>query len=69
MDDLFEQLANLEAREPPPEFNRRLHERLNRVLMVQHVVDFFAGAATWAVGQFFLAVLGCLRFTLTGKFK
>ena len=69
MKDFLDQLADLEVREPPREFNRRLHERLNRTLMVQHVIDFFVGAAAWAVGQFFLAVVGWLRFTLTGRFK
>ena len=37
-----------EVREPPPDFNRRLHQRVNRTLVVQHVIDFFVGAIAWS---------------------
>ena len=41
MKDFLEQLADGEIREPPPDFNLRLHERLNRTLVVQQLIDFF----------------------------
>ena len=41
MKDFLEQLADREVREPPPDFDRRLHQRVNRTLVVQHVIDFF----------------------------
>ena len=44
MKDFLEQLADGEVREPPPDFDRRLHLRVNRTLVVQHVIDFFIGA-------------------------
>ena len=43
MKDFLEQLADRKVREPPPDFNRRLHQRVNRTLVVQQVIDFFVG--------------------------
>jgi hypothetical protein len=68
MKDFLEQLADVEIREPPPDFSRRLHRRVNRALMVHHLLDFFAGAIAWSAGHFFRAVLGWLVLTITGKF-
>jgi hypothetical protein len=68
MKDLLEQLAELEVAPPPPEFDRRLHERVNRSLMAQHLIDFAVGAVPWAVMHFFRAVVGMLTFSVTGKF-
>ena len=49
MKDFLEQLADGKVREPPPDFKRRLHERLNRTLLVHHVIDFFVGAIAWSL--------------------
>jgi hypothetical protein len=68
MKDFLEQLAEIETPPPPAEFDRQLHERLNRSLMAQHLLDFAVGAVPWALGHFFRAVVGTLGFTLTGKF-
>ena len=68
MKDFLEQLADSKVREPPPDFSQRLHERLNRTLAVQHVIDFFLGAIAWSAVHFFRAALGWLLFTITGKF-
>ena len=68
MKDFLEQLADSKVREPPPDFSRRLHQRLNRTLAVQHVIDFFLGAIAWSAVHFFRATLGWLLFTITGKF-
>lgn len=68
MKDFLEQLADLEVRDPPPEFDRSLHERLNRSLVVQHVLDLMLGAIPWAIAHFFGAVVGFVKFTATGKF-
>jgi hypothetical protein len=67
-DDILEQLARLEVREPPPEFDHQLHERMNRSLLVQHVVELATGVAPWALGCFAQAVLGLVRYTITGRF-
>jgi hypothetical protein len=68
MKDILEQLAEMEVAPPPPEFDRRLHQRVNQSLMVQHVVDFAVGAVPWALWHFFRAVLGLVTFSVTGKF-
>ncbi len=68
MKDFLEQLADGKVREPPPDFKRRLHERLNRTLLVHHVIDFFVGAIAWSAMHFFRATLGWLFLTITGRF-
>ena len=68
MKDFLEQLADLEVVEPPSDFNRRLHQRVNRTLLTQHVIDFFVGAIAWSVPHFFRAAFGWLLLTITGKF-
>ena len=69
MKDFLEQLAERQVREPPADFDRRLHQQVNRMLVVQHIFDFFLGAIGWSTTHFFRATLGWLRFTLTGKFS
>jgi hypothetical protein len=67
-DDFLAPLAQLDVRPPPPEFDRQLHERMNRSLLVQHLVDLVTGALPWALVHFAQAVVGLLRFTTTGRF-
>lgn len=67
-DDFLERLADLELREPPAEFDRQLHERMNRSLLVQHIVDLAVGAFPWAMVHFVQAVAGLVRYTVTGRF-
>ena len=57
MKDILEQLAEVEVREPPPDFDRRLHQRVNRMLVVQQIIDFFVGAIAWGAVHFFRAAL------------
>ncbi len=68
MKDFLDRLANMEVHEPPSDFNRQLHERVNRTLVIQHVIDFFVGAIAWSAVQFFHATIGWLVFTIMGKF-
>ncbi|MGA2254497.1 MAG: hypothetical protein ABSG53_07545 [Thermoguttaceae bacterium] len=68
MKDFLEQLADVEVCEPPADFNWRLHQRVNRTLLIQHVVDFLVGAIAWSAPHFFRAALGWLLLTITGKF-
>jgi len=49
--DFLEQLAQMHVAEPPPAFDRQLHQRVNRSLLVRHLVEFFTGAFLWAFGQ------------------
>jgi len=68
MKDFLEQLAELDVREPPADFDRQLHRRLNRTLLVQHLLDFVVGGIAWSLGHFLRATLGWLLFTITGRF-
>jgi hypothetical protein len=68
MNDPLEQLALMEVPEPPVEFDRELHRRLNRRLITQHVTDLVLRVMPWAILQMGQALLGLLRFSLTGRF-
>ena len=68
MNDFLDQLSQQPVAEPPPEFDRQLHARVNRTLLVQHVLDLLLGALPWAAAHFCRAVAGWLVLTLTGQF-
>ncbi len=68
MRDFLEELADRKVCEPPPDFDRQLHQRVNRTLVVQHVIDFFLGAIPWSAVHFFRGVFGWLLLTITGSF-
>jgi hypothetical protein len=68
MKDFLEQLAEMPLGDVPAEFDRQLHRRLNRSLLVQHVVELLTGAVPWALWHFFRAAIAVAGFTLTGKF-
>lgn len=68
MNDPLEQLALLEVPAPPAEFDRQLHRRVNHRLLVQHVADLVLHAMPWAMLCLVQALLGLVRFSLTGKF-
>ena len=59
---------SLEVAETPPEFDRRLHQRVNRALLAQHLLGLAAGCIPWAAFHFVRGVLGALSFSLTGRF-
>jgi hypothetical protein len=69
MKDILEQLAELEVRQPPRDFSRRLHERVNRTLLAQHLLDFFVGGVGWSTFHFLRAAIGWLHFTITGRYQ
>lgn len=67
--DFLEQLAALDVPPPPPpQFDRQLHQRVNRRLTAQHVVDFVLGALPWAVVQMAGSVAALLAYTVTGRY-
>jgi hypothetical protein len=66
--DFLDQLATIEVQEPPPEFGRQLHQRVNRALLVQHLFGLALGSIPWAMRHFLLGTLGAIVFTVTGKF-
>jgi hypothetical protein len=66
--DLFEQLAESPVPPPPAEFDRVVHERLNRALAIGHVVDFAVRAIPFACVEFVRAIGGLIFYTVTGNF-
>jgi hypothetical protein len=68
--DLFDRLAeiNVPPPVPPVGFDRNLHDRLNRSLTTQHVVDLGIHALPAAAAEFLRAVFGLIAMTITGKF-
>jgi hypothetical protein len=67
MADLFEQLAEGDVPPPPVDFDRRLHRRLNKHLVVLHVVEFALCVLPYAAGHLARAVVGFVRVTLAGR--
>jgi hypothetical protein len=67
-DDFLEQLAQLEISAPPAEFDRQLHQRMNRTLIVQHLVDLLFHGMPWAVLHFGRALAGLIALSITGRF-
>lgn len=68
MKDVLEQLAELEVGEPPRDFDRRLHQQVNRTLLTQHLLDFLLGGVLWSTFHFLRAAFGWLVLTVTGQF-
>ncbi len=69
MADLLEQLADLEVPPPPLHFDRQLHERVNRSLVISQAVDLLVSGLPWAMLHFARAVVGLIAFTLTGRYE
>lgn len=68
MSDLFEELSRAPAPPPPPaSLERRVHDRLNNVLAVLHVVEFFVRAVPYALFWFARGVGGWVYVALTGR--
>ncbi|MCE9546539.1 MAG: hypothetical protein K8T25_13615 [Planctomycetia bacterium] len=66
--DLFDQLAADDVPPPPPQFERQVHQRLNRTLLVQHLVDFATGALVWGFMQLVPAAVALIHFSIFGRY-
>ena len=69
MANLLEQLADLEVPPPPAQFDRQLHERVNRSLFVWQLVDLVVSGLPWAMLHFSRALVGLIAFTVTGQYE
>ena len=71
MANLLEQLADLEVPPPPPsaQFDRQLHERVNRSLFIWQMVDLVVSGLPWAMLHFSRALVGLIAFTVTGQYE
>lgn len=67
--DLLEQLAEREVPPVPAELNRQVHQRLNRALLIAHVLDFVFEGVPSLLGHFVPAVGHLLGSTLSGRFE
>jgi hypothetical protein len=68
--DLFDRLAELEVPPPPEadEFDRQLHQRVNRSLVAGQLTDLVVGGLPWALVHFLRALVGLATFTCTGRY-
>lgn len=68
MSDIFDQLSDSPAPPPPPaSLDRHMHDRLNHVLAVLHVVEFFVRAVPYALFWFAHGIGGWVYVALTGR--
>jgi hypothetical protein len=79
--NLFERLAEMDVPPPPAQFDAQLHDRVNRSLVTWQLVDLLVrgmsdrmstrncGGMPWALGHFAQAMVGCVAFTLTGRYE
>lgn len=67
LQSMFDQLGEQRVPERPPEFRRRLHERINVNLTVVHVVEFAVRVLPFAFYHFFTCLCGAVYFSLTGR--
>ena len=67
--NLLEQLAKADVPPVPETLDQQVHQRLNYLLLVLHVLDFMVRAAPFAVLHFGRALIGLVRFSLTSKFE
>ena len=69
--DLLEKLAEIPIPPaPPPQvFDRAVHERINSRLLVGQILEFVCRAGGFAIVHFARAIIGAVRFTITGKLE
>lgn len=68
MPDLFEQLSQHEVPPMPERFSQRVHLRLNKTLVVVHVVEFLLRVLPQCALFFGRAVIGLISYTLSGRY-
>lgn len=66
--DLFERLAHSPVPPPPAEFERGVHERVNRALVMGQVLEFAVLAIPFACWHLLKAVGGWVVLTASGEF-
>jgi hypothetical protein len=65
--DLLEQLAELEVPPPPAGLDRQVHQRVNRSLLVLHLLDLGLRAMPWAMWHLSRALVAGLLRTAIGR--
>jgi hypothetical protein len=67
--DLFERLADLPVPPVPPAFDRSVHERINKRLVVGQFLDVATRGFAFAIVHFARALAELLKVSVTGKFE
>lgn len=66
--DLFEQLADATVPPPPADFNRSVHQRLNRTLVLGQFIELILVALPFALVEFARAAAASAVYTLSGRY-
>lgn len=66
--DLLEQLSGATVPPPPADFDRSVHQRLNRTLVAGHLIDFVCGALPCALAEFAGAMAAAALYTASGRY-
>ena len=66
--DLFEQLAEQEVPPVPENLSRGVHRRLNRALVVLHLIEFTLCVLPYCLVNFGRAVIGLIVQTISGRY-
>ena len=64
---LTEQLAVLEVPEPPQPLDLHVRQRLNRILLIHHMLDFLFGAVPRVFATLANPLAHLIEHTLTGR--
>ncbi len=67
-EDLLEQLANVEVPPPPKDIDRRVHQRLNGLLLLGQLGDLLFRGLPFVLTCFAEAVIGAVSYSLSGRF-
>ena len=65
--DLLEQLASTDCPPVPVEFDRNVHQRLNKALTAGHFFDLMLRGLPFVLGHFARAVADLLVLTISGR--
>lgn len=66
---LLDSLAEHGVPPVPEELDERVHQRLNRALLVTHLFDLAVGAVPFLAVHFFRGVVHLIGSTFTGRFE
>jgi hypothetical protein len=66
---LAQQLTVLDVPEPPPSLDQHVRQRLNRLLLINHLLDLLLGALPRVFITLVNPLTHLIEYTLTGRFR
>ncbi|MGH7135803.1 MAG: hypothetical protein ACREHD_08695 [Pirellulales bacterium] len=66
--DMLEQLAGTTVPPPPADFDRAVHLRLNRTLVIGHLIELVCVVLPFALVEFARAAAAAAVYTLSGRY-